>query len=83
MKHRAIPGEDDPATLKTLYEELEGVSMRLYSGLDDKTLDLLDEVSVPSLAEANLDFATVHRVPAGREGGRGEGVRGRAEGRCG
>ncbi|MEU0443571.1 ParB/Srx family N-terminal domain-containing protein [Streptomyces sp. NPDC006186] len=62
LAHNAIVGEDDPATLKALYEELEDVSMRLYSGLDDRTLDLLDEVSVPSLAEANLDFATVQIV---------------------
>ncbi|MET9965292.1 ParB/Srx family N-terminal domain-containing protein [Streptomyces sp. NPDC006356] len=62
LSHNAIAGEDDPATLKALYEELEDVSMRLYSGLDDKTLDLLEEVSVPSLAEANLDFATVSIV---------------------
>ncbi|MFI1563899.1 ParB/Srx family N-terminal domain-containing protein [Streptomyces sp. NPDC020490] len=62
LSHNAINGEDDPATLKALYEELEDVSMRLYSGLDDKTLDLLDEVTVPSLAEANLDFATVQIV---------------------
>lgn len=62
LAHNAITGEDDPATLKALYEELEDVSMRLYSGLDDKTLDLLDEVTVPSLAEANLDFATVQIV---------------------
>ncbi|MDI3421763.1 hypothetical protein [Streptomyces luteolus] len=62
LSHNAITGEDDPATLKALYDELEDVSMRLYSGLDDKTLELLDEVSVPSLAEANLDFATVQIV---------------------
>ncbi|MGR3937012.1 ParB N-terminal domain-containing protein [Streptomyces sp. BRA346] len=62
LAHNAIAGDDDPATLKALYEELEDVSMRLYSGLDDKTLDLLEEVSVPSLAEANLDFATVQIV---------------------
>ncbi|MER6076960.1 ParB/Srx family N-terminal domain-containing protein [Streptomyces sp. NPDC001833] len=62
LAHNSIAGEDDPATLKALYEELEDVSMRLYSGLDDKTLDLLDEVTVPSLAEANLDFATVQIV---------------------
>ncbi|MEU3046182.1 ParB/Srx family N-terminal domain-containing protein [Streptomyces sp. NPDC006984] len=62
LAHNAITGEDDPATLKALYEELEDVSMRLYSGLDDKTLELLDDVTVPSLAEANLDFATVQIV---------------------
>jgi ParB-like chromosome segregation protein Spo0J len=62
LARNAIVGEDDPATLKALYEELEDVSMRLYSGLDDKTLDLLNEVSVPNLAEANLHFATVQIV---------------------
>ncbi|KPI15701.1 ParB domain protein nuclease [Actinobacteria bacterium OK074] len=62
LAHNAISGEDDPATLKALYEELEDVSLRLYSGLDDKTLELLEEVNVPSLAEANLDFATVQIV---------------------
>ncbi|WOX11412.1 ParB/Srx family N-terminal domain-containing protein [Streptomyces sp. N50] len=62
LSHNAITGEDDPATLKALYEELEDVSMRLYSGLDDKMLELLEEVTVPSLAEANLDFATVQIV---------------------
>ncbi|MDQ8706816.1 ParB/Srx family N-terminal domain-containing protein [Streptomyces sp. LHD-70] len=62
LSHNAITGEDDPATLRALYDELEDVSMRLYSGLDDKTLELLEEVSVPSLAEANLDFATVQIV---------------------
>ncbi|MFF3060160.1 ParB/Srx family N-terminal domain-containing protein [Streptomyces sp. NPDC057909] len=62
LSHNAIAGEDDPATLKALYEELEDVSLRLYSGLDDKTLELLEEVTVPSLAEANLDFATVQIV---------------------
>ncbi|MDQ8706719.1 ParB/Srx family N-terminal domain-containing protein [Streptomyces sp. LHD-70] len=62
LSHNAITGEDDPATLKALYDELEDVSMRLYSGLDDKTLELLEEVTVPSLAEANLDFATVQIV---------------------
>jgi folylpolyglutamate synthase/dihydropteroate synthase len=62
LAHNAIAGEDDPATLKALYEELEDVTMRLYSGLDDKTLELLEDVDVPSLTEANLDFATVQIV---------------------
>ncbi|WP_372407460.1 ParB N-terminal domain-containing protein [Streptomyces luteireticuli] len=59
LSHNAVTGEDDPATLKALYEELEDVSMRLYSGLDDKTLELLEDVSVAGLTEAALDFATV------------------------
>jgi hypothetical protein len=33
--------------------------MRLYSGLDDKTLDLLVGVSIASLSEAALQFQTI------------------------
>ncbi|WP_413809662.1 ParB N-terminal domain-containing protein [Streptomyces sp. OE57] len=59
LSHNAIAGQDDPAILKELYEELESVEWRQYTGLDDKTLDLLEKVDVASLGEANLDFASV------------------------
>lgn len=59
LSHNALVGEDDPATLKQLYEQLQDVDWRLYSGLDDKTLELLENVKIDSLAEANLDFQTV------------------------
>lgn len=59
LSHNAISGEDDPTILKTLYESLDDVDMRVYSGLDDKTLNLLDQVDVSALGEANLDFQTV------------------------
>ncbi|MBI0379164.1 ParB N-terminal domain-containing protein, partial [Streptomyces albiflaviniger] len=44
LSHNAIAGQDDPAILKELYEELESVEWRQYTGLDDKTLDLLEKV---------------------------------------
>lgn len=59
LSHNAISGEDDPATLKLLYDELQDVDWRMYSGLDDKTLELLQQADLSSLAEANLDFQTV------------------------
>jgi len=62
LSHNAIAGKDDPATLKLLYEQLDDIDERLYSGLDDETLELLDEVSPDSLSEANLDFTTVSMV---------------------
>ncbi|MFG3370571.1 hypothetical protein ACGF0K_37205 [Streptomyces sp. NPDC048156] len=52
-------GPAGPAILKDLYDELENVEGRQYTGLDDKTLDLLEKVDVASLGEANLDFASV------------------------
>ncbi|MFI7430686.1 ParB N-terminal domain-containing protein [Micromonospora sp. NPDC049836] len=62
LSHNAIAGEDDPATLKQLYDELDDVDWRAYSGLDDKQLDLLAQVDLEGLSEANLDFATVQLV---------------------
>jgi ParB-like nuclease family protein len=62
LSHNAIAGQDDPAILKELYDELESVEWRQYTGLDDKTLDLLEKVDVASLGEANLDFASVQMM---------------------
>ncbi|MFE0190698.1 ParB/Srx family N-terminal domain-containing protein [Streptomyces sp. NPDC058989] len=59
LSHNAIAGQDDPAILKELYDELENVEWRQYTGLDDKALELLEKVDVSSLGEANLDFASV------------------------
>jgi hypothetical protein len=59
ISHNAIAGEDDPAVLKALYESVEDLDWRMYSGLDDKTLDLLDQVQVGSISEANLDYQTL------------------------
>ncbi|MFF4292109.1 hypothetical protein ACFY0N_00460 [Streptomyces vinaceus] len=62
LSHNSIAGEDDPATLKQLYEQLDDVDWRAYSGLDDDQLKLLAEVSPEGLSEANLDFATVSLI---------------------
>ncbi len=56
LSHNALAGEDDPALLKQLYEQMGEVEWRVYSGLDDKTLDLLKKVKPASLSEANLEF---------------------------
>lgn len=59
LSHNAIAGEDDPGTLRVLYESISDVDLQMYSGLDDKTLDLLEETQVESLSEANLEYASV------------------------
>lgn len=58
LAHNAISGEDDPATLKLMYESIDDVDWRLYSGLDDKTLELLAKVAPASISAAALDFLT-------------------------
>lgn len=62
LSHNAISGEDDPTVLKRLYESIEDVDARLFSGLSDNALDLMGDVDMSSLAEANLDFTTVQIV---------------------
>jgi hypothetical protein len=59
LSHNAIAGEDDPAVLKALYEQMDDIDWRIYSGLDDKTLDLLEQIQVGSIGEANLTFQTL------------------------
>lgn len=62
LSHNAIAGQDDPATLKALYEKILDTNLKKYSGLDDKTLDLLDKFSTISISEANLQFQTLSMV---------------------
>ena len=62
LSQNAISGQDDPSTLKLLYESILDTEMKKYSGLDDKTLELLEKINSTSIAEANLDFKTVQIV---------------------
>lgn len=59
LSHNAIIGEDDPAILKTIYQSIDAVDLRLYTGLDDKRLDLLPNVAITPLSEASLEFQTI------------------------
>ena len=62
LSHNAISGMDDPAILKTLYTGIDDVDLQRYTGLDDKTLGLLQEVKVDSLADALLVFQTIQFI---------------------
>jgi hypothetical protein len=62
LSHNAIAGEDDPATLKQLYERIDDLDWRDYAGLDDKQLELLDQVSVEGLSEASIAYQTIQLV---------------------
>lgn len=59
LSHNSIAGQDDPAILKALYEKIDVLDLKIYSGLDDKTLELLADVKPFSLKEANLEFQSI------------------------
>ena len=48
--------------MKLLYESILDTELKRYSGLDDKTLELLDSISTISISESNLEFKTLHFV---------------------
>lgn len=60
ISHNSISGEDDLTILKDIYESIEDIDMRIYSGLDDKTLELLENVKPESMSEFSLDFQTLN-----------------------
>ncbi|MCL1988117.1 MAG: ParB/RepB/Spo0J family partition protein [Firmicutes bacterium] len=62
LSHNAIAGQDDPATLKQLYEKILDTDLKKYSGLDDKTLELLDKFNPFSISEASLNFQVLSIV---------------------
>lgn len=62
LSHNAISGQDDLGTLKLLYERIFDVDEKKYSGLDDKTLELLQKVESIRFSEANLKFLTLSLV---------------------
>jgi len=62
LSHNAIAGQDDPAILASLYEQLDDIDWREYSGLDDATLGLMAEVTIDGLAEVNLEYQSLQFV---------------------
>ena len=58
----AIVGQDDPDVLKKLYDKILDIDLKEYSGLDDKTLGLLDKASSQAMSEANLEFQVLSIV---------------------
>lgn len=62
LSHNSISGEDDPTILKSLYEDIDDIDLKVYAGLDDKTLELLESVQPESIGEANLEFQVMNIV---------------------
>lgn len=59
LSHNSINGEDDPAILASLYEQIDDVDWRAYSGLDDDDLGLIADIDVSGLSDANLDYQSL------------------------
>lgn len=59
LSHNAIVGEDDVATLHALWEEIDDVALKYYTGLDDAKLGQMADVMLHSLTDADLDYQMI------------------------
>lgn len=56
LSHNALVGEDNPATLRELWQEVNTAALKIYSGLDEKVLDALEPANVMRPKETALSF---------------------------
>lgn len=59
LSHNSISGQDDPDVLARLFDGIEDVDLRAYSGLDDDVLALLPPTEVLGIGESRLDTRTL------------------------
>lgn len=62
LSHNSISGQDDYAILKQMYESIDSVEFKKYSGLDDETLEMLEKVGNQSMSAIGLDFQVLNVV---------------------
>ena len=59
LAHNAIAGQDDLAILRELYDEINDVALKEYSGLDDVILGKLNPPELDPLSEKGLEYRIV------------------------
>lgn len=59
LSHNAIVGQDDLAILRELYDEINDVALKEYSGLDDVLLGKLQPPNLDPLSEKGLEYRIV------------------------
>lgn len=59
LSHNAIAGQDDLPTLKQLYDEIEDLALKAYSGIDEQLRKQLDSIKFSAISEPRLQFRQV------------------------
>ena len=59
LSHNAIAGQDDLAILRELYDEINDVALKEYSGLDDVVLGRMEPPKMDPLSEMALEYRVV------------------------
>jgi hypothetical protein len=56
LSHNALVGLDNPVTLRELWTEIDDLSWKIYSGLDEELLETMEAAQVIRIAEESLRF---------------------------
>jgi mRNA-degrading endonuclease RelE of RelBE toxin-antitoxin system len=56
LLHNAIEGKDDPVILRELWNEIEDIDLKLYTGLDSEIIREMDKMEFITISETRLDF---------------------------
>ena len=56
LSHNSLVGQDDASALRQLWQEIDRVKWKVYTGLDDKYLATIDKVQVQRLDDSALRF---------------------------
>lgn len=62
LSHNAISGQDDLAMLRDLYSELEDVTMKAYSGIDEKFVMDYKALDFVSISEKDIELNEINFV---------------------
>jgi hypothetical protein len=74
LSHNAIVGQDDLAILRDLYDEINDVVLKEYSGLDDVVLGRMEPPSLDPLSESALEYRVVSIAFLPHEAARAEAL---------
>lgn len=59
LSHNSLEGKDDPIILKELWDEINTIECKYYSGLNDLKMEELPKVELPPLGRVTLDYLTL------------------------
>lgn len=60
LSHNSISGQDDMGILKQLYESIDDITFKEYSGLDDETLKILQDIKTDSMSANGLNYQIIN-----------------------
>lgn len=56
LSHNSLVGQDNPVILRELWNEIDDLKLKVYSGLDDNLLKTMEDITIIRIQEARLRF---------------------------